>query len=61
MFLLCLQYVNKAASSIRGALKEPAKRQAMANETFSYNAAAWEGGKIGTKVNVTKLQAAGKS
>jgi len=32
----------------------------MAQETFSYNAAAWEAGKQGSKTNIVTLAAAGK-
>ena len=39
---------------MRGALKEPAKRQAMQQEQFSYNVAAWEGGNMSAKQLVTK-------
>ena len=45
---------------MRGALKEPAKRKAMQNETFHYNASAWEGGQQGAKSAVETLAAAGK-
>ena len=55
-----LQYVNKAATCMRGALKEPAKTKAMAQEAFQYNAASWEGGVMGAKSPVTSLGAAGK-
>ena len=54
------QYVNKAASTIRGALKEPAKRQAMANESLSYNSSAWTAGEQGAKSPVTTVAQAGK-
>ena len=53
------QYVNKAASTVRGALKEPAKQQAMAQEVFSYKASPWEGGNQGAKTLITELKGAG--
>jgi hypothetical protein len=55
---LLLQYVNKAASTVRGALKEPAKRKAMAQEAYAFKTALWEGGTQGPKVQMgenTKL------
>ena len=52
--------MNKAASTIRGALKEPAKRKAMAQDSVSYNASVWEAGHQGPKVHVTSVEAAGK-
>ena len=63
MILLLLnrfQYVTRAATSVRGALKEPAKRKAMAQESFTYNASAWEAGKQGRKTQIVSLSAAGK-
>eukprot|EP00547_Thalassionema_nitzschioides_P006864 CAMPEP_0194210014 /NCGR_PEP_ID=MMETSP0156-20130528/7946_1 /TAXON_ID=33649 /ORGANISM="Thalassionema nitzschioides, Strain L26-B" /LENGTH=72 /DNA_ID=CAMNT_0038937291 /DNA_START=62 /DNA_END=280 /DNA_ORIENTATION=+ len=44
-----LQYVNKSASTIRMALKEPAKRKAEALENFGYYKSAWEAGVQGEK------------
>jgi hypothetical protein len=59
--LLCrLQYVNKAASTMRSALKEPAKRQAMTQEVFSYKKSSWEGGNQGPKTLVQSLKDAGQ-
>ncbi|CAB9526239.1 Mitochondrial ATP synthase epsilon chain [Seminavis robusta] len=55
-----LQYVNKAASTMRGALKEPAKTKAMAQEAFQYNTSVWSGGVQGAKTPVTSMGAAGK-
>lgn len=46
---------------MRGALKEQAKVKAMAQEKFSYNAAAWSSGEMGTKSAVDTLANAGKS
>jgi Mitochondrial ATP synthase epsilon chain len=57
--LLFAQYVNKAASTVRGALKEPAKRQAMAQEVFSYKVSPWEGGSQGPKTLISELKGAG--
>ena len=53
------QYVSRAATSVRGALKEPAKRKAMAQENFSYNASAWEAGVQGKKTQIQSLAEAG--
>jgi hypothetical protein len=47
-----LQYVSKSASTIRAGMKEPAKRKAMAQETFAYNRAVWKGGEQGPKIEV---------
>jgi len=49
-----LQYVNTAATAIRGALKEPAQRKAMAQEFYSYKSSVWENGVQGQKVAVGK-------
>ncbi|MCP4746881.1 MAG: hypothetical protein GY874_12200, partial [Desulfobacteraceae bacterium] len=38
------QYVTKASSTVRAALKEPAKSKALAQETFSYNKSVWSNG-----------------
>eukprot|EP00558_Chaetoceros_sp_UNC1202_P003658 CAMPEP_0197234792 /NCGR_PEP_ID=MMETSP1429-20130617/2446_1 /TAXON_ID=49237 /ORGANISM="Chaetoceros sp., Strain UNC1202" /LENGTH=70 /DNA_ID=CAMNT_0042693281 /DNA_START=70 /DNA_END=282 /DNA_ORIENTATION=+ len=53
------QYVTRAATAMRTALKEPAKTKAMANEAFSYNATVWEGGVGSGKKNISKLGDAG--
>jgi len=53
------QYINKSASVVRSALKEPAKRKAMAEERFSYKASTWEAGQQGTKTEITTLTGAG--
>eukprot|EP00553_Chaetoceros_curvisetus_P013889 CAMPEP_0204642112 /NCGR_PEP_ID=MMETSP0717-20131115/51511_1 /ASSEMBLY_ACC=CAM_ASM_000666 /TAXON_ID=230516 /ORGANISM="Chaetoceros curvisetus" /LENGTH=45 /DNA_ID= /DNA_START= /DNA_END= /DNA_ORIENTATION= len=44
---------------MRAALKEPAKTQAMTNETFAYNAGKWEAGKLTQKNAVDALSKAG--
>lgn len=44
---------------MRGALKEPAKSKAMAQETFQYNSAAWSDGTMGNKTPITSLEDAG--
>lgn len=54
------QYVTRASSTMRAALKEPAKTKAMGNETFSYNAAKWDAGAPIAKVPISNLSAAGK-
>ena len=53
------QYVNRAAVSVRSALKEPTKSKLMANSSFSYKAAAWEGGVQSSKKEITTLGKAG--
>ena len=53
------QYVTRAASALRNGLKEPAKSQALKNETFSYNATTWSNGAPGTKTAVETLSKAG--
>lgn len=44
------QYVSKATSTVRGALKEPAKRKALQNEVFTYKQSSWTAGKQGEKI-----------
>ena len=60
MSLIPMQYVTKASSAVRAALKEPAKTKAMAQETFSYNRATWSEGTMGAKTLVDGLKAVGK-
>uniref|UniRef100_A0A7S3L8J2 Uncharacterized protein n=1 Tax=Amphora coffeiformis TaxID=265554 RepID=A0A7S3L8J2_9STRA len=50
-----LQYVNKAASTIRGALKEPAKSRLAVQDTFSFKKSSWSGGVQGPKTEVTRM------
>ena len=64
MFLTCsplfdAQYANRAASAVRGALKEPAKSKLMAQDQFSYRTAHWTNGAMGPKQPVTALSKAG--
>mmetsp|Transcript_21862 Transcript_21862/g.54154 ORF Transcript_21862/g.54154 Transcript_21862/m.54154 type:complete len:118 (-) Transcript_21862:205-558(-) len=54
------QYVNRAAGSVRSALKEPMKSKLLAQSEFKYNASAWEAGVQGAKKEVTSLSQAGK-
>ncbi|KAL3782916.1 hypothetical protein HJC23_004895 [Cyclotella cryptica] len=54
------QYVTKASSTLRMALKEPAKSKAVAQETFAYNRAHWTDGNMGTKTLVDGLKSVGK-
>jgi F-type H+-transporting ATPase subunit epsilon len=54
-----LQYVNKAATSMRGALKEPAQRKAMEQEAFAYKVSTWQDGKQSPKVPVDVLAQSG--
>jgi len=53
------QFVTRASSTVRAALKEPAKSKAMAQETFSYNSSKWVDGVQGDKVAVDTLGKAG--
>ena len=53
------QFVTRASSTVRAALKEPAKSKAMAQESFAYNASKWSGGAQGDKVAVDALGKAG--
>lgn len=55
-----LQYVNRAAVSVRGALKEPAKSKLLGQSDFSYNVAAWSTGAQGPKTPINSLSKAGK-
>eukprot|EP00574_Skeletonema_japonicum_P007037 CAMPEP_0201725626 /NCGR_PEP_ID=MMETSP0593-20130828/8974_1 /ASSEMBLY_ACC=CAM_ASM_000672 /TAXON_ID=267983 /ORGANISM="Skeletonema japonicum, Strain CCMP2506" /LENGTH=70 /DNA_ID=CAMNT_0048217047 /DNA_START=23 /DNA_END=235 /DNA_ORIENTATION=- len=55
-----VQYVTKASSTVRAALKEPAKSKALAQETFSYNKSIWSNGEQGAKQLTDTLAAVGK-
>ncbi|KAL7490542.1 hypothetical protein ACHAWT_000106 [Skeletonema menzelii] len=55
-----VQYVTKATSCLRAALKEPAKSKAMTQETFSYNKSVWSNGEQGAKKLTDSLAAVGK-
>mmetsp|Transcript_2018 Transcript_2018/g.4556 ORF Transcript_2018/g.4556 Transcript_2018/m.4556 type:complete len:106 (+) Transcript_2018:1421-1738(+) len=55
-----LQYVNRAAGSVRSAVKEPMKSKLAAQGQFSYQASAWTAGEQGAKAEITALGAAGK-
>jgi hypothetical protein len=48
-WLLIQQYVNKAASTIRAGLKEPAKKKLEQQGKFAYNRAVWQAGVQGEK------------
>lgn len=54
------QYVTKASSCLRAALKEPAKSKALAQESFSYNKSIWANGEQGVKTLTDSLAAVGK-
>eukprot|EP00339_Tiarina_fusa_P012336 CAMPEP_0117010612 /NCGR_PEP_ID=MMETSP0472-20121206/9310_1 /TAXON_ID=693140 ORGANISM="Tiarina fusus, Strain LIS" /NCGR_SAMPLE_ID=MMETSP0472 /ASSEMBLY_ACC=CAM_ASM_000603 /LENGTH=73 /DNA_ID=CAMNT_0004713191 /DNA_START=86 /DNA_END=307 /DNA_ORIENTATION=+ len=54
-----LQYVNRAAGSVRTALKEPAKSKLAAQGEFSYKIASWQTGVQGEKTLITSLSTAG--
>jgi len=56
-----IQYVTKAASTVRACLKEPAKTKAAALESFNYNSSVYSGGNVGPKVNVTSVSQVGRS
>ncbi|KAL3780450.1 hypothetical protein ACHAW5_004576 [Stephanodiscus triporus] len=44
-----VQYVTKASSTVRAALKEPAKSKAMIQETYLFNKSTWTNGVQGPK------------
>jgi Mitochondrial ATP synthase epsilon chain len=46
------QYVNRSATAVRGALKEPAKRKAMENGAYSYKYSVYEASQQGPKTLV---------
>ena len=55
------QYVNRAASAVRTAVKSPSKLSKLSmEETFSYKAAKWESGLSAPKNEITSLKQAGK-
>lgn len=54
-----IQYVNKATSALRGALKEPIQQKAMAQESFFYKSSSWQAGEQGVKKEVTSLKEVG--
>ena len=54
------QYVNRAATAVRGAVNEPLKSKLAQQEIFTYKAAKWEGGVTAPKEEVTALSMAGK-
>ena len=53
--------MNKAATTMRAGLKEPAKVKAMAQESFKFNSSLWTEGEQGAKSAVDSLKVAGKS
>eukprot|EP00571_Detonula_confervacea_P007210 CAMPEP_0172329334 /NCGR_PEP_ID=MMETSP1058-20130122/60827_1 /TAXON_ID=83371 /ORGANISM="Detonula confervacea, Strain CCMP 353" /LENGTH=70 /DNA_ID=CAMNT_0013046505 /DNA_START=65 /DNA_END=277 /DNA_ORIENTATION=+ len=55
-----VQYVSKASSTVRAALKEPAKSKALTQEAFAYNRAQWTTGVQGEKTLVDALKSVGK-
>ena len=57
---LLIQYVSKASSTLRAALREPARSKAAAQETFGYNRSQWADGKQGAKTLVDSLGSVGK-
>ena len=48
------QYVTKASSTVRAALKEPAKSKAMTQETYFFNKSTWTNGVQGPKTSMAK-------
>eukprot|EP00934_Nitzschia_sp_Nitz4_P008574 Nitzschia sp. Nitz4//scaffold163_size50693//8773//9153//NITZ4_006982-RA/size50693-snap-gene-0.63-mRNA-1//-1//CDS//3329538013//8564//frame0 len=56
-----LQFANRAATSVRSALKEPTKSKLTAANTFSYNKATWAAGEQGVKTEVSTLSKAGQA
>jgi Mitochondrial ATP synthase epsilon chain len=55
-----MQYVSRAATAVRGAVKEPLKSKLDQQQIFTYKAAKWEGGLTAPKADVTSLSMAGK-
>jgi hypothetical protein len=55
-----VQYVTKASSTVRAALKEPAKSKALAQEGFVFNRSHWTNGKQGEKSLIDGLNKVGK-
>eukprot|EP00521_Asterionellopsis_glacialis_P005405 CAMPEP_0195266904 /NCGR_PEP_ID=MMETSP0706-20130129/12282_1 /TAXON_ID=33640 /ORGANISM="Asterionellopsis glacialis, Strain CCMP134" /LENGTH=71 /DNA_ID=CAMNT_0040321573 /DNA_START=27 /DNA_END=242 /DNA_ORIENTATION=+ len=53
------QYVTRASSTLRAALKEPARSKALEQEKFSYNAAKWAAGETSGKTPIDTLKKAG--
>lgn len=51
------KYVNRASTAMRGALKEPAKKKALAQETYTYKVATWEKGVQSSKTLVSSSSA----
>jgi hypothetical protein len=54
------QYINRGASAVRGALKEPAKLKVKGQDAFSYNVSTWSNGVQSSKTPIDTLAAAGK-
>jgi hypothetical protein len=59
-FLAVPQYINRGASAVRGALKEPAKLKVKGQDAFSYNVSTWSNGVQSSKTPIDTLAAAGK-
>lgn len=55
-----VQYVTRAATAVRGAVKEPLKAKLEQQQIFTYKAAKWEAGLTAPKEEVTSLSMAGK-
>jgi hypothetical protein len=53
------QYANRAAGSVRAALKEPLKSKLAVQGQFSYKASTWEAGDQSPKVEIDTLEKAG--
>jgi hypothetical protein len=45
--------VSKATNTLRGALKEPAKRKSLQNEVFAFKESVWTAGVQGEKIPKT--------
>ena len=54
------QYVTKASSCVRAALKEPAKTKSLGQEAFAYNKSMWAAGVQGEKAAIDSLKSVGK-
>lgn len=52
---VALQYVNRATSSLRSAMKEPARMKALQQEVFAYNSTQYVNGESEGKVPVENM------
>eukprot|EP00587_Corethron_hystrix_P014129 CAMPEP_0113300184 /NCGR_PEP_ID=MMETSP0010_2-20120614/1921_1 /TAXON_ID=216773 ORGANISM="Corethron hystrix, Strain 308" /NCGR_SAMPLE_ID=MMETSP0010_2 /ASSEMBLY_ACC=CAM_ASM_000155 /LENGTH=67 /DNA_ID=CAMNT_0000153569 /DNA_START=116 /DNA_END=319 /DNA_ORIENTATION=+ /assembly_acc=CAM_ASM_000155 len=50
-----VQFLNRATSTLRASLKEPARSKAAANDSYSYSRNVWEAGKPTQKAIVESI------